>query len=121
MRKLLLLAMTALIAMPTIALAGGGHHGGRHGGGHHGGHHGYRHHGYNSNWVVPAIVGGALVYGATRPNYYYTAPVYSYPPLDLGPPRVIVQNITPVAYWCEQGDGYFPQVQSCSDWQVVTK
>ena len=31
-------------------------------------HHGSHHHGYGSwGWVAPAIIGGAIVYGATRP------------------------------------------------------
>ena len=106
-----------LLITASFASFAGGYHGGGHRG-HHG--HGYRHHGYHSyNWVAPAIIGGALVYGATRPYYYYSEPVYTPPAQYLGP--VVVNQVTPVAYWCAQGDGYFPQVQSCSDWQVVTK
>lgn len=41
--------------------------------------------GYNNNWVVPAIIGGAvvggLVYGLTAP-----APVYVPPPVQYYPP-----------------------------------
>ena len=110
MRKLIVAAVLALMATSTFA---GGYHGGHHG------HHGYRHHGYHSyNWVAPIIIGGALVYGAQR-QYYYVEPVYTPPPMNLGP--ALVRPITPVAYWCAEGDGYFPQVQSCNDWQVVTK
>jgi hypothetical protein len=33
--------------------------------------HGYEHHGYRGSygwgWVAPAVIGGAIVYGATRP------------------------------------------------------
>lgn len=116
MRKLIVATLMALAA--TSSFAGGGHHGG-----HHGYHNSYRHHGggHHYNWVLPAVVGGALVYSVSRPYYYNTQPVYSYPPLDLGPPRVIVQNITPIAYWCAEGNGYFPTIQSCDNWQVVTK
>ena len=116
MKKLLTALLLATISFASFA--GGGHHSGHHG-------HGYRHHGYHSynyNWVAPTIIGGALIYGATRPYYYNNynaAPVYYSPPMNLGP--AIVNPIQPVAYWCAEGDGYFPQVQSCSDWQVVTK
>lgn len=31
-------------------------------------HHGHHHHGHGSwGWVAPALIGGAIVYGATRP------------------------------------------------------
>ena len=103
------------------AFAGGGHHGG-HGGRHHGFNHHGGHGGHHYNWAIPAIVGGALVYSATRPYYYnnyYTAPVYSYPAMNLGP--AVVNPMQPIAYWCAEGDGYFPTIQSCDAWQVITK
>lgn len=39
-------------------------------------HTGGRHEGNNLNWIVPAIIGGAVIYGATRPS----EPVYAPPP-----------------------------------------
>jgi hypothetical protein len=35
----------------------------------------YRHHGGGWNWVVPAVVGGAVVYAATRPPVVVQQPV----------------------------------------------
>lgn len=55
---------------------------------------GYRHHGYNYNrgynygWVAPAIIGGAVVYGLTRPYY---AP----PPVVVQQPPVYIQQPNP--------------------------
>lgn len=47
--------------------------------------HGYRHHGHHAHvgggwgWVVPAVIGGAIVYGATRPAQAEPAPVIVQP------------------------------------------
>lgn len=53
--------------------------------------------GYNNNWVVPAIIGGAvvggLVYGATRPP-----PVYVQPPVQYYSPPVYVEPVPQVPY-----------------------
>lgn len=57
MKRLLL----GLVLAVTAFSASAQHHGWRHG--HHGGHHG----GGGWGWVVPAVVGGAVVYAATRP------------------------------------------------------
>ncbi len=44
--------------------------------------HHYHHHRHNNwNWVVPAVIGGAVVYAATRPD----------PVVVQNPPQVIVQ------------------------------
>ena len=40
-------------------------------------HHRPHHHGHGWGWVVPAVIGGAVVYAATRP------PVMVQPPTDL--------------------------------------
>lgn len=54
--------------------------------------------GYNNNWVVPAIIGGAviggLVYGATRPD-----PVYVQPPVQYyAPPPMYVEPVPQIPY-----------------------
>jgi hypothetical protein len=86
MKKVLAVLLLTLAAVPAIAQ----HHGYRHGHGH-----GQWHRGYNGgwNWVVPAIIGGAVVYGATRPD-----------PVIVQQPPIIVQQ-TPIT-----------QFQNCSPW-----
>ena len=54
---------------------------------HHGGGHYYYNPGYG--WVVPAVIGGAIVYGATRPaNVEFAQPVYAPPPPPVQPAPV---------------------------------
>ena len=50
----------------------------RHGGGHY-----YYHPTYG--WIVPAVVGGAIVYGVTRPQTVYVQPVYPPPTVPVYP------------------------------------
>lgn len=50
---------------------------------HHGGGHYYWRPGYG--WVVPAVIGGAIVYEATRPNVVVVQPVYPPPPPVAAP------------------------------------
>jgi len=58
--------------------------------------HGYEHHGYrggyNWGWVAPAVIGGAVVYAATRP-----------PVIVQQPPVVVQQPVyqVPVGYHWE--------------------
>lgn len=52
-------------------------------------HHGYhRHHVPNWGWVAPAVIGGAIVYGMTRPMppepVYYIQQPTALPPAPLG-------------------------------------
>lgn len=62
--------------------------------------HGYWRHGGGNNWgwVAPAVIGGAIVYGATRP------PVYVQPA-----PPVVIQQQPPVVV----------QGQTCSPWTQI--
>jgi len=55
-------------------------------------HHGHRHHGHRHwhtpaphHWIVPALIGGAVVYAATRPDPVIVQPA----PVIVNPP---VQN-----------------------------
>ena len=46
---------------------------------HHGGHHGHRAY-YGAEWAIPAIIGGALLYEATRPREVIVPqPIYIQP------------------------------------------
>lgn len=109
MKKILFIAFLAILST-THAYAdgvrggvrGGGHSGGRgHGGG------------WSGDWVVPALIGGALIYGLTRSQTVY-----------VEPPPVYVPNVVPssVPYWyfCAASNTYYPYVSSCpSGWQAV--
>ncbi len=89
MKKILL----GLVLAVTAATASAQHHGWRHG--HHGGHHGgHFKNGNNWNWVVPAIVGGAVVYAATRPPVVVQQPQ----PIVVQQPPVEVVYIDGIAY-----------------------
>jgi hypothetical protein len=50
---------------------------------HHGGGHYYWHPGYG--WVAPAVIGGVIVYEATRPPVVVQQPVYIQQPLPAQP------------------------------------
>jgi hypothetical protein len=76
-----LVAVLLLAVASTSAMAQ--HHG-------HGGYH--RHGGYRSGWVAPAIIGGVIGYGLSRPYY---EPYYS-PPVVVQQPTVIYTQPTPV-------------------------
>jgi len=81
MKKLLLTSLLAF-SMPMMAQH---HHGMRH----------FDHHQYrqsNWGWVAPAVIGGAVVYGLTRP-----APiVVQQPPVYIQQPEIVV--IDGIAY-----------------------
>lgn len=70
MKRLLIVGLIGLTAFVAQAQ---GHHGYR-GGHHHHGHGGWK-------WVVPAVIGGAVVYAATRP------------PVVVQQPPVVVQPV----------------------------
>lgn len=61
MKKLILSSCLLLFSLPVFA----GPHGHTH---RHYGHHHPRHWHHNHSWVVPALIGGAVVYAATRPD-----------------------------------------------------
>lgn len=102
MKKVLLAFLIAVAAVPAFA---GPHHG-------HG--HGHSHwrpaHGGGWTWVVPAIIGGAVVYSATRPD-----PVVVQQPVIVQQPAQVTpgQNCSP---WTEiqNPDGSITRTRTCS-------
>ena len=61
---------------------------------HHGGYYGgHRYHGGGWGWVAPALIGGAVVYAATRPPVVVQQPpvVVANPPVVVQQPPVMVQ------------------------------
>jgi hypothetical protein len=100
MKKVLAVAILTLATLPAMA------HGWGHGG--------YRYHsGYYGggwNWVVPAVIGGAVVYSATRPE---TVVVQQPPVVVQQPPVVQNQNCSP---WLEtqNQDGTITRTRTCS-------
>ncbi len=77
--------LIAVLALTLSSTAFAQHHGHRW----HHGHHHHRHWHSNYGWVVPAVIGGAVVYAATRP-----APVVvQQPTVVLQPNQVIIDGV----------------------------
>ena len=74
----------AVLLLGFSSMAFAQHHGHRW----HHGHHHQRHWHSNHGWVVPAIIGGAVVYAATRP-----APVVQQPTVILQPNQIIIDGV----------------------------
>jgi hypothetical protein len=104
MKRVLAVAVLVLATLPVMA---------QH---HHGHGHGHWNRGYGGgwHWVVPAIIGGAVVYGATRPDpvivqqppvIVQQPPIYQYP--------LPIQNCTP---WTEtqNSDGTITRTRTCN-------
>jgi hypothetical protein len=92
MKKLIAILLLTLTAGSAMAQ----HHGHRSHGGYHGGHRGH-----GGNWIAPAIIGGVIGYGLSRPYYepYYAPPpvYYTPPPVVYSPPQV-VQPVNCIRY-----------------------
>lgn len=95
MKKLLIASLIGLTVL-TAQAHGPGHYGYGHPG----------HYGGGWGWVVPAVIGGAVVYGVTRP------PVVQQPPIVVQQPPTIQQNCTP---WTEirNPDGSITYTRTC--------
>ena len=120
MKKFFIAILAITLATPAFA-------DGRHGYGHGGG----RGWGWGDGWIVPAIIGGAVLYDLTRPQTVYVQPA----PIYVQPETVYIQpapaystgyGITstppsvPYWYYCAAANGYYPNVQTCpSGWQTV--
>lgn len=117
MKRQILMAFLA-IALATPALAQGGRgweHGGRHGGGW----------GWGGAWILPALIGGAILYDVTRPPPVYVQPAPVYAPSYV---QSYVQGDAPAVaapsaqywYFCASSNAYYPYVRYCpSGWQAV--
>lgn len=106
MKKLLVSLLLIAAALP--ALAQHRHHG------HHGGHHGHWQHRSHSgwNWVVPAVIGGAVIYSVTRPDPVI---IQQQPPVIVQQPGQVYgtsQNCSP---WIEtqSSDGAITRTRTC--------
>ena len=102
MKKLLLSIF--LVMLSASAMAQHGHHNGRHNG-HHNGH---WQRGYGGwNWMVPAIIGGAVVYSTTRPA---ETVIVQQQPIVIQPQN---QNCSP---WTEtqHADGSITRTRTCA-------
>ena len=111
MKKLLVSLLLIGATLPALAQhRSHGHHGHWQHRSH--GHHGHwhrSHHGWN--WVVPAVIGGAVIYSATRPD-----PVIVQQPIIVQEPPLQVfqgQNCSP---WTEtqNSDGTITRTRTCA-------
>jgi len=95
MKKLIAILLLTLTAGSVMAQ----HHG-----------HGNRHrgHGHGGHWIAPAIIGGVIGYGLSRPYYepYYAPPPVYFappPPVYYSQPQVIQSNCVRYIIQNEQG------------------
>jgi hypothetical protein len=102
MKKVLAGVVLALATLPAMAQWHHGHHGYR--GGYYGG---------GWGWVVPAVIGGAVVYGATRPDPVI---VQQQPVIVQNPPTVVYQPRENCTAWTEtqQSDGTITRTRTCT-------
>ena len=82
--------LLTILALTLSSAAFAQHHGHR---GHHGHHGHWKHHNKHvhsgHNWIVPALIGGAVVYAATRPDPV----VVQQPTIVLQPNQVIIDGV----------------------------
>ena len=105
MKRILFIALVAMLSA-SPAYAEGGHHGEGHEGGHYGG--GW---GWGGGWIFPALIGGAIAYDLSNSYYTHPAPIY-------------VPGVAPstVQYWyfCPAANAYYPYVPTCpGGWRPV--
>jgi len=98
-----LIAALALTLSSTAFAQHGGHRW------HHGHHH--RHWHPHLGWVVPAVVGGAVVYAITRPE----TTVVQNPPVIVQNPPIVVQQKENCTPWTEtqHADGTITRTRTC--------
>ena len=114
MKKLFLIALLSVLST-TPALADRGYYrGGGHGGG------------WGGAWIVPALIGGAILYDVTRPRTIFVepSPVYVQPsPVYIQPAPTYAPGVSSLQqpwYFCPGANGYYPYVSVCpTGWQVV--
>jgi len=113
MKKILLIALLAVLSTTSAYADRGYGHGGGRGGGW----------GWGGVWIVPALIGSAIVYDLARPQYVQPAPIYA----PYYAPSYQAVYAAPAApsqaqswYFCPAANAYYPYVSSCpSGWQAV--
>ncbi len=88
--KTMLIGFIAAFGL-TLSTNSFAHHGGPHRL-HHWHHHGHHVHKtwHHRDWVIPAVIGGAVVYAATRPETV----VIQNPPVVVTPQTVVIDGVT---------------------------
>lgn len=118
MKKILLIALLAILSTTSAYAQRGYGDGGGHGGGW----------GWGGAWILPALIGGAILYDVTRPPTVYVqpGPVYVQPAPVYAPgyPPVYAAQVAPPSmpnwYFCPTAKAFYPYVTSCpSGWQAV--
>lgn len=110
--RLVFAFLAILSAAP--AYADGGHGDGHYRGGHYGGWARGGGWGWGDNWIIPVLIGGAIVYDLSQPQSVYVQPAAPYAPPDIAPTSV------PYWYFCESANAYYPYVASCpGGWRPV--
>lgn len=79
-----------LLTISSLTFANPHHHTGPRHWNHYGHNHWHnKHHGHHrNNWILPALVGGAVVYAATRPT-----PIIIQPPILSNPNEIIIDGV----------------------------
>lgn len=102
MKKILVVAVLALASVPALAQHW---------------HRGHHHHHRSptivyrdNNWVIPALIGGAVVYAATRPA------VVEQPPVIVQHPSLVYQTQPNCSPWTEtqNSDGTITRTRICN-------
>jgi hypothetical protein len=109
MKKLFIVFLAILSVTPAYADGGRGH---GYGHGYYGRGYGW---GWSGDWIFPALVGGALVYGLTQPpTVVQPQTVYLQPQPSVAP------QSTQYWYFCAAANAYYPYVAACpGGWQAV--
>lgn len=111
MKRLLIALVAVLSATPAYA---DGHGHGRDYGRDHGWERGSGW-GWGDSWLVPALIGGAIVYDLAQPRTVYVQPAPS-----VYAPGVAPAPVQQYWYFCAAANAYYPYVSSCpSGWQAV--
>jgi hypothetical protein len=74
--------------------------------------------GWRNDWIVPALIGGAILYDLAEPRVYVQQPAPVYAPNYA--PVVAPAPVQQYWYYCAAANAYYPYVSACpSGWQAV--